>query len=278
MNIKKIVLETIQNTLTSEFLEDEIINKKNISLEDEFDKYNNMFFNGELIRPPLGWYNKKRALGSVKVMKNVLTNEYKIAKLSISKFYDLTYNKFKNTLVHEMIHVKQLQDGELNSLDKHGFSFHRMANKINNMDKTFNITEKNTDPLSVSQEKAENIKPMILLILNIDGESNFSVINMNTYRNEFDSIIHLFKNLVYNRRKYNDVILSVYESKNPNLLKYRKIRSLRKGITYYDIKYENFMGDLKNDRLIKEIIISDKNTPKTNETKDNDHWVTTYII
>lgn len=265
MKLHNIIDEVIKSYLNEEMSDDETVDFTKINLQQEYDKYNSMLFNGELQKVPLRWDNSKRVLGHVRAMRNRLTREARIQHLSMSKFYALTYKAFKSVLAHEMIHVKQLQNNETDLIfDKHGRTFMREAERINNLNMGFKITPTNTDKLEVSDEIKEKMKPVTVLVFEIDGRFYFSVTSNSVYERDFDSIVRVFKHLVKTKR-YRNVEITVIESTNPGLIPFPLRRSYRGGVRYHELK-DDLLDELLDDNIIHTEKITPDNVSEDIET------------
>jgi hypothetical protein len=255
MNLISIITEELNSFLAEikEYGNEDIIDAKDINLQAEYDKLNQELFNNELQRVPLKWSNSKRALGRVRALSNRFTGEVKIMLLAISGFYNTPYRVFKNTLAHEMIHVKTLSTGKRDWGGSHGYNFQREADRINGMGLGYAITAVNTEEIAVSDKSKANMKTLIGVIVNIDGKYYLSVTTPNVFNTEFDSVIKLYERLV-NSGKYNSVELTAVETKNPQLLSFRIQRSYKRTISYGNLSDE-LLGQLLEDNIIKEIRI-----------------------
>jgi hypothetical protein len=109
-------------------------------LQNQFKKYNAMFFNNELpwilikigrSKSNFGIYHSETSLVTGKVLKQ---------HIMISKYYNQTDKQYDETLIHEMIHYyikfKGIKDN-----NSHGYEFIKLMNKINSIS-DFNITIK----------------------------------------------------------------------------------------------------------------------------------------
>lgn len=121
-----------------------IIPYTQFNLQKEYDRLNKELFNTSLINIPLGWDNTVKSGGRVVGILNKKTGIKKESlQLNLSKKFNRTYDDWINTLIHEMIHVKQLLDGYIR--DMHGYSFQRWMNEINKKGYNVNIYDVNTD-------------------------------------------------------------------------------------------------------------------------------------
>jgi len=249
--LKLIISEEYNNFIHEDYADEDIIDTNDINLQQEYDRLNQMLFGGTLPRVPLRWGKTKRSLGYVSSLRNRFTGEIQIKNLQISAFNKMPYNVFKNVLAHEMIHVKQLSGGEVGG---HGHSFYSEMRRINNMGLGFEIDVRSTDNLSISDEVKGNMKPVIGLILNLDGKYFLAVTSPRVYQTEGDYVYKLFDSLVNNRFKYRTVEITVVESTNPELLKYQMKRSLVRGISYGPLSDE-LLEQLLDEKILKNVKI-----------------------
>ena len=130
--IKKLLREELLETINDK----DVIDFNNINLTSEFNKLNDLLFRGEITPIPIRWGMDKNLIGTVYYAKDESGKEI-IRGLRMSRFYDLTYVQFKNTLAHEMIHVYLSQQGIEHEHDE---PFLKEMNRINGMGLGFNIT------------------------------------------------------------------------------------------------------------------------------------------
>jgi hypothetical protein len=196
------------------------------------------------------WGARKGSLGHVKTMYNRLTGENKIISLTISTFHALPYREFKDTLAHEMIHIKQLSTLKPQTYDPHGHTFHSEMRRINQMGLGFNIQIFNDGNLDVSDTSKAKAKDMLCIIFKLDNKVFACTATLSAYTNEFKNVVRLFQGLV-NRGKYRLAEITVIESKNPVLLKYPMKRTFKSGVTYAPVSDELY-NELLKDKIIKQ--------------------------
>lgn len=260
MNGKKNLISLVNEELNKfisegrEYADEDIVDTNDINLQHEYDKLNQQLFNNELPKVLLIWSNRKRALGHVRAMINRSTGDIKIKHLAMSAFYKTPYRLFKNTLAHEMIHVKTYSEGKRDWSGSHGFVFLNEARRINDMGLGFTITAVNAEEVAVSDRVKTNMKTLIGMIFNIDGNYYLSVTTPNVFNAEADNVFNLFEKLV-NRGKYRSVEITVVETKNPQLVSYRVARSYKRGFSYGKLS-DALLGELLDDKIIKNIKIN----------------------
>jgi len=247
-SLKSIVKEELDRFLNEiEYQDNDVINKSKIDLYNEYSKLNSELFNNQLPRVSMRWSNRKSNLGHVSAHINRLTHESKIQYLAISGFYAMPYMVFKNTLAHEMIHIKLLSTGEHNVYDPHDSNFFREANRINGMGLGYKITKSSEEQLGVS-DTVRNNKILIAIILEIDNKKFLSVTTPTVFQRDSHNIYRIFNNLV-SRGKYRSVKITAVESKNGELLKYRMGKSYANGIAYAPLSDE-LLNQLLQDTVI----------------------------
>lgn len=96
-------------------------------IENSFEKYNVLYFNGLLKKPIFKITNSKRRLGCLSTRYLPFKNEY---TLSVSKYYDRTEKQYDNTIIHEMIHLYISQMGIVDN-GSHGRVFKQHCARIN---------------------------------------------------------------------------------------------------------------------------------------------------
>lgn len=246
--LESIISEEFNKLLQEvEYQDSDIIDPTSIGLINEYIKLNKELFNNELPKVSMRWSNRKGNLGHVKAFFNRLTNEAKIEYLAISSFHAMPYKVFKDTLAHEMIHIKLLTYGGHNRTDPHDYKFFKEADRINSMGLGYNITKSSEEQLGISDTVTNN-KILIGMIFNIDGKNFLSVTTPNVFRTEGELVFNLFKKFV-NNGKYRKVEITVVESKNVQMLKYKIGRTFRRGFSYGPLPDE-LLNQLLQDRVL----------------------------
>lgn len=227
-----------------EHADDEIVTFANIDLRHEFDKLNNMLFNGELTSIPLSWSNTKAKYGHVKYQYSRANRlPLRIHGLFITKFFKITYKKFKDILAHEMIHVKNIQDSMRTNTprykgDAHGVEFFRELNRINAMGLGFNVTDKEYD----SHDVSDNVKgkEMYVGVLRVNGvKSGTFIIAMTPLAySQRSRIVDIF-NQAIRSGKYKSVEVEYFKVDSPYFLKFRQQRNFNTNVGYATAKQED---------------------------------------
>jgi len=111
----------------------------------------------------------------------------------------------------------------------------------------YNITKSSEEQLGISDTVTNN-KILIGMIFNIDGKNFLSVTTPNVFRTEGELVFNLFKKFV-NNGKYRKVEITVVESKNVQMLKYKIGRTFRRGFSYGPLPDE-LLNQLLQDRVL----------------------------
>lgn len=104
-------------------------------LNEWFDIYNQKLFNNKLPRIEIKISHGKTRLGCYKY----IGGSYRAGTIFISNAYDFDDNKFKEILIHEMIHA-YIHVMSIHDNGPHGKHFKAMMNKVNNLLLDENIT------------------------------------------------------------------------------------------------------------------------------------------
>jgi hypothetical protein len=154
-----------------EYSDTDVIDFNEIDIYHEYNKLNDLLFDGKLSRVPIILNNRKNAHGTVKSTINRRTGEINIQSLSMSKFLNVPYKFFKDVLAHEMIHVSLLQR---NINAGHDWRFVREMDRINKMGLGFNISV-TTDSSMLDDFEVSTKKNVVLIfcVININGREKY---------------------------------------------------------------------------------------------------------
>jgi hypothetical protein len=242
-SIRKLVREMIMSEVY-DHTDDEMVTFANIDLRHEFDKLNNMLFNGELTSIPIAWSNTKAKYGHVSYRYDRASKmPLNINGLFITKFFKITYKKFKDILAHEMIHVKNIQDSMRTRTprykrDAHGYEFFRELNRINAMGLGFNVTDKEYDSHDVSDDVKG--RAMYLGVLRAEGvkSGTFIIAMTPAAYNQRSGIVDIFNQAVRSGR-YKSVEIEYFKVDSPYFLKFRQQRNFNTNVGYAIAKQED---------------------------------------
>jgi hypothetical protein len=178
-----------------------------------------------------------------------------------------------------MIHVKTYSEGKLDFSGKHGYYFHVEANRINGINIGYKITDFNTEKVEVSNSVKENMKTLIAIILEIDGNYNVTVTTPNVFNAESELIFSLYERIV-NVGKYGNVEITVIESRNSQLIHFPVQRTYKRAVRYSKLSDE-LLEELLNDKIIKSVKLK-RGAPRVvseeNEPANNGDWITFDIV
>ena len=270
--LRKIIREMIMAE-AYEHTDDEIVTFENIDLAHEFNKMNKLVFNDELTMVPLNWSTSKVRHGHVSYRRRFDGTVERIHGLFLSKFFKIPYNKFKDTLAHEMIHVKNLQDDmKLNRRSAkggHGYDFIREMNRINAMNLGFKVDVTETNKFDVSDDvKGKNVYFVILKLSGIKNGDFIAVMTPGAFVERKETLERIFNNLI-KARKYRSVTLEYYQSNSPKLMAHTVQRSFARSISYTPIKPEEISGFKSLGTFVEKIELGE-NTANDQSNKEKE--------
>lgn len=242
--LRKTIREMVKSlSEAKQHTDDEIVDFDEIDLQDEYDKLNGLIFGGKLQPVEMIWNTRRSAHGIVKAQRNRRTGEITIQSLGMSKFLDVPYKVFKDTLAHEMIHVFLLQQG-IN--DGHGYKFKSEMSRINSLGLGFNVSvTMDGSRFELSKHMQAKAKEMVFFLLDSDKTSNMLILTTpNIYRTDGHQVERLYGRLVVSG-KYRWVKGEVYKSTDPKLMRYSQNKSFRT-VTYITID-QSTADELKSD-------------------------------
>lgn len=114
-------------------------------LYQQFDRFNQLCFEGKLPRAEIRLNSRRRSLGLTRYRHNRLTGQ-RIVWIEISVFFDMPESEYIDTLVHEMIHYYIFVNG-LKDTSTHGKLFRAEMERIR---RDFNLT------VSISKKASES--------------------------------------------------------------------------------------------------------------------------
>lgn len=227
-----------------EHTDDEIVTFDKIDLNYEFDKLNDLLFGGTLERVPIAWSTTKGRHGHVSYRRWYDSTVEKINGLFLSKFFKIPYKMFKDTLAHEMIHVKNLQDDiktkrKHYKSEAHGFDFIKEMNRINSMGLGFKVSVKGEESYDVADDiKGRNVYGAIIKLDGFSKSGEFvAVMVPKAYASRKETLERIFNNLITSG-KYKSVEIEYFQSNNPYFLRFPVQRNFDRKVGYIKVKPE----------------------------------------
>lgn len=248
-SIKKKLRESLGIYEVKEHTNDEIVDFNEIDLQREYDKLNDLLFNGKLQPVTMLWNKRKGAHGVVKGTRSRTTGKITLKSLSMSQFLKVPYKFFKDVLAHEMIHVFWMQQ-DVNA--KHGELFIQEMNRINSMGLGFNVSVKSdsseTSKFEMSSDFVKKGMELVFVLLQTDRDKNMlSVMKYDTYKSQGYRVADIYNYLVNKTSKYRTARGEFYLSTNPKLQAQKIQRAFGGGgISYIRIDDE-IANSLKQD-------------------------------
>lgn len=95
-------------------------------IEKDFNRYNALYWDGKLKKPTFEFCHRRNALAGVELGRR--------QKMFFTDVYELNDKTYKNTLLHEMIHLYVTQNYIVDDGDgKHGTYFHNESERLNKL-------------------------------------------------------------------------------------------------------------------------------------------------
>lgn len=148
-------------------------------VQDRFDEFNRLCFEGKLPPVPLRISNARTYLGVCRYRKRRrLLGGYEMYgfSISISARFDLPETEIEDTIIHEMIHYYIWQNG-IRDTSAHGQVFRRMMDNINRTyGRHITVSHKGSPQL---REQAVDTRPrphVIVLVTFRDGRTGIKVL------------------------------------------------------------------------------------------------------
>ena len=245
--IKNKLRESLFLSEVREHTNEEIVDFNEIDLQHEYNKLNDLLFDGKLQPVTMLWNKRKGAHGVVKGSRNRATGKITLKSLSMSQFLKVPYKFFKDVLAHEMIHVFWMQQ-DVNA--KHGPLFVQQMNRINSMGLGFNVSVRSdsseTSKFEMSADVVKQGIELVFSIIETDKEKNmFSVMKYDAYKEQGYRIANIYNFLVNKKPKYRFATGEFFLSTNPKLQASKIQRSF--GSISYTIIDDTIANDLKKD-------------------------------
>lgn len=208
-------------------------------LVENYNKYNNLIFNGGLPSLERGqnqWVNfdlkvnnSRVYLGQFCQRKKALFGDMNYT-IKISRYYDREEKDLINTLVHEMIHC-YIAYNHIRDTSPHGVEFKRMMRKLNYQ---YGLNMSVRIPVNAKPSAPKNEEFYILAMETNDGR--YFISNMN--KSYMDNI------LASAARSHVAKQMKCFVSTNPRFQNWSKVRKLR-GHQFKKDDYEKIYNDLK---------------------------------
>ena len=241
------------NDINENIQQSEYVNWNTIDLYELYDELNKLLFNNELPKVIIKKVKKKNIGGQVLYDYNKNTKWWDINCMEISVLFKSTLQSLKNTLAHEMIHIK-LKINKVKTFGIHDYHFRDEMDRINK-NFNFNIDNKHNDEFLPTEDSLKDIYYMIF-----KKPNDYSIIVIAD--NIKDDIIGLFNRVAEMKSKYSTVSLELYKSKNSILKQFTIHRSLKAIKGLYHIE------NIECEQLINTSELVEKRTYKDGKKVD----------
>lgn len=212
-------------------------------LKKHFQRLNREVFIGTLhLHFPLVWRKSKRRAGWVKTNTKRLSTgdvlETWVTELGISTYFKWPKKRFIAILLHEMIHVKLIQEDMEDRNSHHGRNFKREMERIRNMGYEVTRTENAAD-----FELADDVSTKELYGVMIN--ENVIMILQSLSREQLKDLL---ERIVYQARAYNkEFKLELVKSSHKWFMRFPHSRTIKSALKrQYEMPLDIY-EDLKND-------------------------------
>ena len=203
-------------------------------LQQAFEHYNALIFEGKLPVPKLKLSRAKTRLGQMACKRKTSWGRTKFYDytISVSNYYKLTTEEIDDVLIHEMIHYSIAYTG-LKDTSAHGIVFRGMMDKINRTfgrHITISVRTRNLQP-----RMAQQAKDYLILALEMkDGKYYLSSVNPSAARKIATSLARTREIAYY----------AWYQSQDEYFHGMPRVRSLRGRRVSAEV-YETMIGKMK---------------------------------
>lgn len=166
-------------------------------IENNYNKYNNLYFGGVLPKIEFKISRSKKTWGHADYIYNRLTNKLTPISISISNYFDSPEEVKLTTLLHEMIHIYDytvnpthfVKNGRKVKYDAHGYWFKNEAariHKLSGLDIQKYVTKEEKEVSKLSERATQNIKNQkeVALVCVVNGSVSSWFFKTNVWQAE----------------------------------------------------------------------------------------------
>lgn len=239
-------------------------------LENNYNKYNNLYWNGELPKIKFIINNSKRTWGFASYTYNRTQNWVKCEAITLSNYYDSPEEVKLNTLLHEMIHIADYYynpnhfvcGGKKVRYDAHGWWFKQEAARLSkygwDIEKYVTLEAQSVSTLSERSVRLEQNK--------IDNSLVCVVYGANGYNWFFKTNIYHVKDCLNTIKRCNwsyllDSVIDIkfYKFEDKSLSMMRSSASTIRGFKYDSTRLNTRLENIKAS-FVEDYKILAKNT------------------
>ena len=166
-------------------------------IENNYNKYNNLYFGGVLPKIEFKISRSKKTWGQADYIYNRFTNKLTPISISISNYFDSPEEVKLTTLLHEMIHIYDytvnpthfVKNGKKVKYDAHGYWFKNEAAriyKLSGFDIQKYVTKEEKEVSQLSERAAQNIENQkeVALVCVVNGSISSWFFKTNVWQAE----------------------------------------------------------------------------------------------
>jgi len=148
----------------------------NLDLNEQYRKINKEIFSNKLPENiPVKWNHSKTAMGKTRI--RIPRNGLPEMSIAISRFFICSSKEYTETLIHEMIHVFMVENGEYHKDNRiHGSLFRKYMDQINKDFPQYTISVKENKQIPVDPSKIKKRHGYLILF---NGKQYFNLYNNN---------------------------------------------------------------------------------------------------
>ena len=201
-------------------------------IENNYNKYNNLYFGGVLPKIEFKISRSKKTWGHADYIYNRLTNKLTPISISISNYFDSPEEVKLTTLLHEMIHIYDytvnpthfVKNGKKVKYDAHGYWFKNEAariHKLSGLDIQKYVTKEEKEVSKLSERATQNIKNQkeVALVCVVNGSVSSWFFKTNIWQAE--TALNTIANISWEREIGKVKSIKFYKFNDPKLAAHR---------------------------------------------------------
>ena len=209
-------------------------------IENNYNKYNNLYFGGVLPKIEFKISRSKKTWGQADYIYNRFTNKLTPISISISNYFNSPEEVKLTTLLHEMIHIYDytvnpthfVKNGKKVKYDAHGYWFKNEAAriyKLSGLDIQKYVTKEEKEVSQLSERAAQNIENQkeVALVCVVNGSISSWFFKTNVWQAE--TALGTIGNISWEREIGKVKSIKFYKFDDPKLAAHRSCGKRLKG-------------------------------------------------
>lgn len=234
----------------------------NYNLQDKFNKFNRELFNSELPNVPIQWSKLKNVSGKVeyKIIRKSPKPDARLVRIGIvdknkgvelvpnsvrikiSNLHKRTEEELDGILVHEMIHLYMVSNGEY--FENHGSKFNA---KLKELNAKTNFEIPLTDKVGILELEGSQLKEVVVVYIQKQGYDSFGLLNSKVVDNQLiNEIENKFRYFVKNNSVKQVTVVRIKSIEWSRIASQLPIARSLKTVKYYKVPDLTYVNDLEN--------------------------------